>query len=762
MSAATDTPGSQAPADTPDPHASIYDHGFLRVAAVTLPVALADPATNAERHLEQLRELDAQQVGLAVFPELSLTGYSLDDLVLQEPLLDAAEQALVTLIEASRELLPIIVVGAPLRTRDRARIVNGAVVIHHGRVLGISVKQNLPTYREFYERRWYAPGDDVCDQFVRIGREEHLLTPHGIITVEDVPGLRLFVEICEDMWVPVPPSAEAALAGATVIANLSGSPITVGKAEDRKLLARSAAARCQAAYVYAAAGEGESTTDLAWDGQTFVYECGDLLGESERFPQGARATIVDVDLDRIVAERRRQNTFDDNRRTHATSLEKFTNYETTRLFGPFDEDYPTAEDVDAADASGADVDASDAAGADEETSAGWYAFAPLSGEAFGIEFGPRPHPATGPLRRPLHRFPFVPDDPARLAQDCYEAYNIQVAGLVRRLTAIGGDKPGGARPVIGVSGGLDSTHALIVCAQAMDRLGRDRSEILAYTMPGFATTEHTRSNAELLAQAIGASFETIDIRPASTQMLKDMGHPFGAGEPVYDVTFENVQAGMRYDYLFRLANHHGGIVVGTGDLSELALGWCTYGVGDHMSHYGVNAGVPKTLIQHLIRWVIAEGVFDDAAAEVLQAVLDTEISPELIPTAPGQKAQSTEDSIGPYALHDFTLYHLLRRGYGPAKIAYLAHQAWAEEDAGEWPAGYAEDDRRAYSRAEIKHWLTVFTRRFFSNQFKRSALPNAPKVLAGGSLSPRGDWRMPSDAASRAWLAEIEAEVPGD
>ncbi|HIY25496.1 MAG TPA: NAD(+) synthase, partial [Candidatus Brachybacterium merdigallinarum] len=278
----------------------------------------------------------------------------------------------------------------------------------------------------------------------------------------------------------------------------------------------------------------------------------------------------------------------------------------------------------------------------------------------------------------------------------------------------------------------------------------------------FATTEHTRSNAELLSTAIGASFETIDIRPAAQQMLKDMGHPAGSGAEVFDVTFENVQAGLRYDYLFRLANHHGGIVVGTGDLSELALGWCTYGVGDHMSHYGVNAGVPKTLVQHLIRWVIAEELFGGEATRVMQAVLNTEITPELIPTREGEKAQSTEDSIGPYALHDFFLFHLLRRGDGPAKTAYLAHQAWGDVEAGEWPAGYRDVDRRAFTRAEIKHWLTMFTRRFFANQFKRSALPNAPKVLAGGSLSPRGDWRMPSDAAAKAWLAEIEREVPGD
>ena len=716
MSSATDAPAAT------DPHASIYDHGFVRVAAVTLPVALADAATNAERHLEVLRELHEQQVGLAVFPELSLTGYSLDDLVLQEPLLDAAEQAVLTVLEASEDLMPIIVVGAPLRAQDRSRIFNCAVVIHRGRVLGITPKQNLPTYREFYERRWFAPGDDAGDELVILGDLQEALTPHGIITVEDVPGLRLSVEICEDMWVPVPPSAEAALAGATVIANLSGSPITVGRAEDRKLMARSASARGQAAYIYAAAGEGESTTDLAWDGQTFVYECGDLLGESERFPAGVRSTIVDVDLDRLVSERRRQNTFDDNRRTHAASLEKFRTWSTTELLG-----------------SGQDSPEGELEGGEAE----------------------RTRPATGPLRRPLHRFPFVPDDPARLAQDCYEAYNIQVAGLVRRLRQIGGGEKGGARPVIGVSGGLDSTHALIVCAQAMDRLGRDRSEILAYTMPGFATTEHTRSNAELLSRAIGASFETIDIRPAATQMLQDMGHPYGGGEKVYDVTFENVQAGLRTDYLFRLANHRGGIVVGTGDLSELALGWCTYGVGDHMSHYGVNAGVPKTLIQHLIRWVIAEGIFGAEASAILQSVIDTEISPELIPAGEGQQAQSTESSIGPYALHDFTLFHLLRRGYSPGKIAYLAHQAWGDVEAGQWPAGYPQDDARAYSREEIKHWLTVFTRRFFANQFKRSALPNAPKVLAGGSLSPRGDWRMPADATATAWLTEIERDVPG-
>ncbi|WP_106507721.1 NAD(+) synthase [Brachybacterium timonense] len=764
-------PGQAGQPEIRDPHASVYDHGFARVAAVTLPVALADPAENATRHLEALRDLHDQQVALAVFPELSLTGYSLDDLVLQTPLLEAVLDAIETLREASRELMPVVVVGAPLQVRSR--LMNCAVAIHRGEVIAIVPKKNLANYREFYERRWYAPGDDACEDWatVHLRDGDTPVRPHGLIDVEDVPGLVIGIEVCEDMWVPIPPSAEAALAGATVIANLSGSPITVGRAEDRKLLARSASARCVAAYLYAAAGEGESTTDLAWDGQTFVYECGDLLGESERFAPGVTATIVDVDLDRIAGERLRQGSFDDNRRTHAEAVEQWKTEQGILLHGVEDCGEPWLHDAapspeaalvgdavgdrdgkDSADSGGTP----DAPAVARDTPAVAYRTG-CSGEGGGL-----PAPATGPLRRPLARFPFVPADPARLAQDCYEAYNIQVAGLVQRLRAIGGGQRGGTKPVIGVSGGLDSTHALIVCARAMDLLGRDRSEILAYTMPGFATTEHTRSNAQKLAEALGCSFETIDIRPACTQMLRDMGHPAGDGEPVYDVTFENVQAGMRYDYLFRLANHHGGIVVGTGDLSELALGWCTYGVGDQMSHYTVNSGVPKTLIQHLIRWVIAEGLFDEDTVDVLQAVLDTEITPELIPHQEGEKAQSTEDSIGPYALHDFTLYHLLRRGYGPGKIAYLAHQTWGDAEAGDWPAGFAADDKRAFTRAEIKHWLTVFHKRFFANQFKRSAVPNGPKVLAGGSLSPRGDWRAPADVSSRAWLDALERDVPGE
>ncbi|WP_141012986.1 NAD(+) synthase [Nocardioides sambongensis] len=679
---------------------SAYAHGFARVAAVTVPVAVADPATNAERVLEQARACHDDGVAVAVFPELCLTGYAVDDLFGQDTLIDAVTEAITELAVASAELSPVLVVGAPLTHRNR--LLNCAVVIQGGRVLGVAPKSHLPTYREFYERRWFAPGDDLRGESIEIAGERVPLGPDLIFEAADVPGLRLHVEVCEDMWVPVPPSAHAALAGATVLANLSGSPITIARAEDRHLHARSASARCNAAYVYAAAGQGESTTDLSWDGQTMVYECGDLLGESERFPEGPRRTVVDVDLDRLRQERLRQGTFDDNRRAVGAAAEGF--------------------------------------------------------RTVGFELAP-PERDLGLLRK-VDRYPFVPDDPARLALDCYEAYNIQVSGLEQRLRAIGGPEfwP---KIVIGVSGGLDSTHALIVAAKAMDRLGRPRSDIHAFTMPGFATGATTKSYATRLATALGCTFTELDIKPAATQMLHDLDHPFTDGEPVYDVTFENVQAGLRTDYLFRLANHRGGIVLGTGDLSELALGWCTYGVGDQMSHYNVNAGVPKTLIQHLIRWVIDTGQlhggsYDAESDLVLQEILDQEITPELIPTEEGQRPQATEDFVGPYALQDFTLYHVIRRGYRPSKIAFLAHHAWRDAHQGEWPPGFPADARVAYDLPTIRRWLEVFVRRFFANQFKRSALPNGPKVVAGGTMSPRGDWRMPSDASAAAWLEDLE------
>jgi len=671
---------------------SAYRHGFVRVAACTHHTTLADPAANVASVLRLARECHDESVALAVFPELTLSGYSIEDILLSDTLLDAVVEGLASIVAASAELLPVLVVGAPLRHGHR--IYNTAVVIHRGAVLGVVPKSYLPTYREFYEKRQLAAADETSGT-IRLGDAEVPFGSDLLFAAADLPNFVLHVEICEDMWVPVPPSATAALAGATVLVNLSGSPITIGRADERKLLARSASSRCLAAYVYAAAGEGESTTDLAWDGQTMIYENGVLLAESERFPRGERRSVADVDTDLLAAERLRMGTFDDNRRNFSDRTSGFRR----------------------------------------------------------IEFQVSPPAGDIGLRRSIERFPFVPSDPQRLQQDCYEAYNIQVSGLEQRLRALNFPTV-----VIGVSGGLDSTHALIVAARAMDREGRPRSDILAFTMPGFATGDRTKGNATALAKALGVTFAELDIRDTARLMLAEMDHPFARGEEIYDVTFENVQAGLRTDFLFRLANQRGGIVLGTGDLSELALGWSTYGVGDQMSHYNVNGGVPKTLIQHLIRWVISSGQFGGDVNDVLQSVLDTEITPELVP---GADVQSSQAKVGPYALQDFSLFQVLRYGFRPSKVAFLAWHAWRDASAGAWPTGFPEDERVGYSLGEIRKWLKVFVQRFYSfSQFKRSALPNGPKVSAGGALSPRGDWRAPSDMSARIWLEEIEREVP--
>jgi NAD+ synthase (glutamine-hydrolysing) len=672
-----------------------YHQGFVRVAACTHHSAIGDPAANAASVLRLARQCHDDGVALAVFPELTLSGYSIEDILLQDVLLDAVDDAVLDVVNASSDLLPVLVIGAPLRHLHR--IYNTAVIIHRGVVLGVAPKSYLPTYREFYERRQVAPGDDEHGT-IRIAGMQAPFGPDLLFAASDRPNFVLHAEICEDMFVPIPPSAEAALAGATVLANLSGSPITIGRAEDRCLLARSASSRCLAAYVYAAAGEGESTTDLAWDGQTMIWENGVLLAMSERFPKGERRSIADVDTDLIRAERLRMGTFDDNRRHHRVVAESFRR----------------------------------------------------------IEFRLDPPSGDIGLRREVERFPFVPADAERLQQDCYEAYNIQVAGLEQRMRALNYPKI-----VIGISGGLDSTHALIVAARAMDREERPRNDILAFTLPGFATGERTKRNAVELCRALGVTFSEIDITESAKLMLKEIDHPFSRGEKVYDVTFENVQAGLRTDYLFRLANQHGGIVLGTGDLSELGLGWSTYGVGDQMSHYNVNAGVPKTLIQHLIRWVISSGQFESEVSDVLQSVLDTEITPELVPSGEEEELQSSEAKVGPFALQDFSLFHVLRYGFRPSKIAFLAWHAWSDAEGGTWPPGFPEDKRPSYSLKEIRHWLAVFVQRFYSfSQFKRSALPNGPKVSHGGALSPRGDWRAPSDMSAQAWLDEIEREVP--
>lgn len=670
---------------------SPYRHGFVRVATAVPKVKLADPVANAQSVLALAREAHETGVAVIVFPELGLTGYTIDDLLQQEVLLNAVEAAIAALAEGTRELSPMIVVGAPLR--DAGRLYNTAVAIQGGKVLGVVPKSFLPNYREFYERRWFTPGAGVAGKILSLAGQA---VPFGTDILFRAGGEAPFtvgVEICEDVWTPNPPSTAQALAGAEILLNLSASNITIGKSETRRLLCASQSERAIAAYVYSAAGAGESSTDLAWDGHVDIHEMGHLLAETARFSTGPTWTYADVDVERIRQERMRVGSFGDSMALAPPKVP-------FRLI-PFD-------------------------------------FQPPAGDLA--------------LARGVERFPFTPSDPAKLRENCYEAYNIQVQGLARRLEASGLKKL-----VIGISGGLDSTQALLVAAKAVDQLDLPRANILAYTLPGFATSDRTKSNAWALMKAMGVTAAELDIRPAATQMLKDLDHPFGRGEAVYDVTFENVQAGLRTDYLFRLANHNGALVVGTGDLSELALGWCTYGVGDHMSHYNPNCGAPKTLIQHLIRFVAHSGDVDASTTALLEDILATEISPELIP---GEEVQATESFVGPYALQDFNLYYMTRYGMAPSKIAFLAWSAWHDADKGGWPVGLPDNARRAYDLPEIKRWLELFLKRFFANQFKRSAVPNGPKISSGGALSPRGDWRMPSDATADAWLAELRAGVP--
>src|SRR5271168_2445762 len=675
---------------------SPYSHEFVRLAACVPHVAAADPRQNADNVVDLLASGDKARIALMVFPELGISAYAIDDLLFQDAVLDEVERQLDRLISASRDLFPVFVVGAPLR--QRGHLYNCGVVIHRGRLLGVVPKVYLPNYREFYERRHFTSGEHIVGQSIEIAGHEAPFGRDLLFAARGKAAFTFHVEICGDLWVPHPPSTDAALAGAEILLNLSASNITIGKAEMRRLLCASQASRCIAVYAYSAAGAGESTTDLAWDGQAGIFEFSDLLAETERFSPDPEIAVADVDLGRIRQERMRTNTFGDGAR----------------------------------------------AGGDKRT--------PFRTIAF--EFAAPDEPLE--LRRAVERFPYVPADPAMLRENCYEAYNIQVQGLAQRLKATGLKKL-----VIGVSGGLDSTQALIVSARVMDRLGMPRGNVLAYTLPGFATSKTTKANAWRLMKALGVTGAEIDIRPAAQQMLKDIGHASSTGEAIYDVTFENVQAGLRTDYLFRLANHNGGLVVGTGDLSELGLGWCTYGVGDQMSHYNPNASVSKTLIQHLIRFVAASGELGEKTVRILYDILATEISPELVPPGADGAIQSTESIVGPYALQDFNLFYATRFGFRPSKIAYLSWNAWSDPERGRWPPSIPDAAKHAYNLSEIKQWLRVFLYRFFElSQFKRSALPNGPKISSGGSLSPRGDWRAPSDATARVWLEELEAAVP--
>lgn len=677
---------------------SIYRHGFARAAVGVPLVRVADPHSNAA-HIIGLAERASQSGALvALFPELGISAYTNDDLFHQDALLDATLAALAEIRAASSQLTPLLLVGAPLRFAGR--LFNCAIAIYRGQILGITPKSFLPNYREFYEKRQFAAAREAFFQEVDILGQRVPFGANLIYAATNLPGVSIHAEICEDVWTPVPPSTYAALAGATILCNLSASNITIGKADYRRDLCAAQSGKCVAAYLYSAAGPGESTTDLAWDGDALIYENNELLAESERFSADEDLITADIDIERLLQDRMRLTSFGD---AAADLREKLASFRQIS-----------------------------------------FSFEIPAGEI--------------PLSRRVERFPYVPNDPAERDARCYEAYNIQVHGLMKRLTSSGTEKI-----VIGVSGGLDSTHALIVAARTMDRLGLPRANILAYTMPGFATSDRTLANAWALMRALRVTAQEIDIRPSCMQMLRDIGHPYAQGERDYDVTFENVQAGERTSHLFRLANLQGAIVLGTGDLSELALGWCTYGVGDHMSHYNVNASVPKTLIQHLIRWVIASGQFSDEARLTLQSILNTEISPELVPAdgADGQPGQSTQAKIGPYELQDFNLYYTTRYGFRPSKIAFLSLAAWGDIDRGAWPEGLPTDQRNAYDLATIKRWLDVFLFRFFQiSQFKRSCIPNGPKVGSGGSLSPRGDWRAPSDSEATVWLEELRRNVP--
>ncbi len=644
-------------------------HGFLRVGAACPPVVVADPERNAEGCLAFARRAHAEGVQVLVLPELALTGYTCGDLFFSlSTLVAGAERALARLLRETASLPMVIAVGLPVA--QDGRLFNGAAVLQKGRLLGVVPKTFLPGYNEFYEERWFSSAREVQQGEVLLAGTAAPFGPDLLFGVPDEPGVTLAVEVCEDLWAPIPPSSRHAVAGATVILNSSASPDLVAKAEYRRELVRQQSGRTLSAYVFANAGVHESTTDLVFGGHLLVAENGSLLAEGERFRRDGDLVVTDVDTERLRVERTRLTSF-----------------------------------ADAVHPPGG-------------------AYRRLALEAIAA---PMPHR----LRRPIDPHPFVPSDPATLDERCHEIFSIQTAGLARRL-----EHTGLRHVLLGLSGGLDSTLALLVCVRTFDLLGLPRDGILAVTMPGFGTSERTLASARRLAAATRASLREIDIRAACELHIRDIG--LDPGDRA-SVTYQNLQARERTQILMDLSNKEGGLVVGTGDLSELALGFCTF-AGDHISMYDVNASVPKTLVRKLVGWVADHhGGAEERA--VLREVLDTPVSPELVPPGrDGAIAQRTEEIVGPYELHDFFLFCLIRLGAGPRKILFLAGHAFAS----------------AYDPATIRRWLRVFLTRFFDQQFKRSVMPDGPKV-GSVSLSPRGDWRMPSDASKEAWLRELDA-----
>lgn len=690
---------------------SPYAHGFARVAAITIPSHPGEPDRNVPEIAAAARQAARQGACIAVFPEMSISGYTLDDLVFSECLLASVEKGIERLAKATSDCAQLIVVGAPLRIAGQ--IYDCAVFLARGKVIALTPKVFLSSAA--YEKRYFTSGahlpSNVHWYAPQIPGASEAPIGNGIINIEDVAGLAVGAEVGSDGTAARSLALSLAIQGASVIVNPAAYPATLGSDEQQQLLAAATSRRGICAYLHAGAGNGESSSDAAWEGRTFIYQDGSKLAETEPFPSETQIALADIDLTALANRRRRESGFADAR---AGQPEK--PWEIKIRLG---------------------VGAAGAATAFDPWANHLCSDQPEV-EDRGAELIPRPA-----------RFPFLPSDQEGIDRACRQAFQIQVYGLQKRLQAVGNPKM-----VLGVSGGLDSTQALLVCTQVAARLGLDKSQILAYTLPGFATSAGTKSHAYRLCESLGIKCEEIDIRPAARQMLADMGHPFAEGAAQYDVTFENVQAGLRTDYLFRIANHRGGLVIGTGDLSEAALGWCTYGVGDHMSHYSVNPGIPKTMLQHMIRWVCRQNLFGDACTQVLKDILAQEISPELIPGG-GEKLQSTQDTIGPYELHEFFLYHLLL-GREPRDIAYLAHQAWSDKHKGAWPADLPESDRHQYDLATILRWLREFLRRFFTSQFKRTCVPGGPGITSGFGLSPRSDLRMPSDISGRIWIQQVD------
>lgn len=648
------------------------EYGFIKVATAIPSVKVGDVKFNTRQIESQIALAEGQGVEIIVFPELCITGYTCQDLFLQQMLLESAETAMMMLLDFTRQLDIISIVGLPVVVGDL--LLNCAAIIQHGKILGLVPKTYLPNYREFYEKRWFASAQDLRETTVRFAGHRITVTPDPQIFITS-EGAQFGVENCEDVWAPAPPSNKLALAGAELIFNLSASDELSGKHTYLKSLLAQQSARTITGYIYSSCGFGESTQDVVFGGNALIYENGSLIAEGERFALEPQMRIAQIDIEKLRSERRTNSTYVNAQRNvkYAIRSGRYSVHNIEML-------------------------------------------APFNRRDFVLE-------------REIDAHPFIPHE-AEMGVTCEEIFNIQLMGLAKRIV-----HTGAKHLILGISGGLDSTLALLVCVKAFDKLGMNRKDIIGVTMPGFGTTDRTYRNAITLMGSLGVTIREISIADAVEQHFKDIGHDIS----VHDVTYENAQARERTQILMDLSNELGGIVVGTGDLSELALGWATYN-GDHMSMYGVNASVPKTLIQHMVRYVAESGV-DEKSRVTLLDIVDTPISPELTPAdESGEIQQKTEDLVGPYELHDFFLYYFLRFGFRPKKLFFLACRAF----------------EGVYDEIIVQKWLVVFLRRFFSQQFKRSCLPDGPKV-GNVSLSPRGDWRMPSDASSAIWLAEAES-----